>query len=149
MITDITVLRNRYLHELVQIWEDSVRATHLFLNDDYIKALKPVVIRGIGEIPKLYCAMDSRNEIGGFMGIDDDKLEMLFIRSSRRGQGLGKELLLHGIQMLNVKYVDVNEQNPKARGFYEHFGFSVYERSECDPMGNPFPILHLKLAEKQ
>ena len=32
--------------------------------------------------------------------------------------------------------VVVNEQNPQAKGFYEHMGFKVYERSEIDEQGN-------------
>ena len=46
--------------------------------------------------------------------------------------------------MLNVKYVDVNEQNPQAVGFYNHMGFKVFKKSELDEQGNPFPILHMK-----
>ncbi|AGN24357.1 acetyltransferase [Erysipelothrix rhusiopathiae SY1027] len=40
--------------------------------------------------------------------------------------------------------MDVNEQNYQARGFYEHLGFEVFERSEFDEAGRPFPILHMK-----
>ena len=40
----------------------------------------------------------------------------------------------------------VNEQNPQARGFYEHMGFTVRERSETDDQGNPYPILRMVLT---
>lgn len=33
----------------------------------------------------------------------------------------------------------------KQKGFYEHMGFKVYERSEIDEQGNPYPILFMKL----
>lgn len=35
-------------------------------------------------------------------------------------------------------------ENP-IKGFYEHMGFMVKSRSECDDYGNPFPILHMTL----
>lgn len=37
-----------------------------------------------------------------FMGIEDRKLEMLFIKNSERGKGLGKQLLNYGIKNYNV-----------------------------------------------
>jgi putative acetyltransferase len=40
--------------------------------------------------------------------------------------------------------VDVNEQNPAARGFYEALGFVVVGRSPLDDGGRPFPILHMR-----
>ncbi|MGY0625916.1 MAG: GNAT family N-acetyltransferase, partial [Paraglaciecola chathamensis] len=41
--------------------------------------------------------------------------------------------------------VDVNEQNPKALGFYQRIGFKVVGRSELDGQGKPYPLLHLAL----
>lgn len=40
--------------------------------------------------------------------------------------------------------VAVNEQNPLARGFYEHMGFRPYKRTELDEQGNPYPLLYMK-----
>lgn len=80
-----------------------------------------------------------------FMGIEDTKLEMLFIKNSERGKGLGKQLLTYGIENYNVNELAVNEQNPNAKGFYEHIGFKTYKRTEVDEQGNPYPILYMKL----
>lgn len=41
----------------------------------------------------------------------------------------------------------VNEQNPQARGFYEHMGFEVYKRTDHDEQGNPWPLLYMELAD--
>ncbi|WP_294463870.1 hypothetical protein [uncultured Anaerofustis sp.] len=46
---------------------------------------------------------------------------------------------------MNVKYVDVNEQNPKVLEFYEHLGFKIFKIDEYDEQGNHIPILHLEL----
>ena len=50
--------------------------------------------------------------------------------------------LIVGIFLLVVA---VNEQNPLAKGFYEHMGFEVYKRTECDEQGNPYPLLYMRL----
>lgn len=77
------------------------------------------------------------------MGIDDGSLEMLFISPEERGKGLGKRLIQHGIENYAVKRLTVNEQNPQAKGFYEHMGFHVYKRTELDEQGNPYPLLYM------
>ena len=41
----------------------------------------------------------------------------------------------------------VNEDNPQARGFYEHMGFKIYKRSPLDEQGNLYPILYMKLEK--
>ena len=79
------------------------------------------------------------------MGVDGGMLEMLFLASAWRGQGYGKRMICYAIDELKISRVDVNEQNPHARRFYERAGFSAYARSELDGQGNPFPVLHMKL----
>ena len=82
------------------------------------------------------------------MGIEDGVLEMLFLPPKERGKGLGKRLLQSGIINYGVKQLAVNEQNPQAKGFYEHMGFPVYKRTDFDEQGNPYPLLYMKLAPK-
>ena len=82
-----------------------------------------------------------------FMGIEENKLEMLFIKNSERGKGLGKKLLNYGIENYNVNYLAVNEDNPQAKSFYEHMGFKVYQRNELDDQGNLYPVLYMKLEK--
>jgi len=57
-----------------------------------------------------------------------------------------KLVILHAINDLKVKKVDVNEQNPQAIGFYEHIRFEIINRSELDGLGKPYPILHMQLG---
>ena len=48
-----------------------------------------------------------------------------------------------------VRSVDVNEQNPRARRFYEKHGFQIVSRRKTDDCGNPYPILRMELAEEK
>ena len=54
---------------------------------------------------------------------------------------------LYGIANYGMQEVTVNEQNPQAVGFYEHAGFSIHKRTNCDEEGNPYPLLYMKSAE--
>ena len=133
------------IKQLLVVWESSVRATHLFLSADEIESMKEYVPQALKEIPSL-AIIENENQIPvGFMGIVGQHLEMLFISHEERGKRLGKELLKYGIEKYSVNDLAVNEQNPLAKGFYEHMGFEVYKRTECDEQGNPYPLLYMKL----
>ena len=79
------------------------------------------------------------------MGIEENKLEMLFITSEYRGKEIGKKMLSYGIENYGVTDLAVNEDNPQAKEFYEYMGFKVYQRNELDDQGNPYPVLYMKL----
>ncbi|AMB85542.1 acetyltransferase [Pseudomonas agarici] len=131
--------------ELTAVWEASVRATHDFLPDSYIELLKNLVLTRYLDAVMLICTRDSHQRITGFAGVAAGRVEMLFIAPQNRGQGLGKLLLGYAIEHLNADELDVNKQNPQAIGFYFKQGFEVIDRSARDGMGQPYPLLHLRL----
>jgi len=131
------------INQLLEVWEDSVRETHLFLSDSEIQSIKKYVPQALRDIEKLIAAEENHIPIA-FMGIQGRKLEMLFIRSDKRGRGLGRKLLQYGMDIYQINELTVNEQNPAARGFYEHLGFEVVKRTESDEQGNPYPLLYRK-----
>jgi len=144
-IENLNNINDKDMEEILDTWESSVRATHDFLSEEDIILIKPQVIEGAKYVSKLLCVRDKNGIIKAFMGIHDFKIEMLFVSNESRGNGVGKRLVEHAIKVLNVNYVDVNEQNPQSVGFYKHLGFKVFKKSELDEQGNPFPILHMKL----
>jgi len=131
--------------ELPQVWEDSVRATHDFLPDAYILLLREHVLHRYLDAVMLICCKDSQQRIQGFAGVANGRVDMLFVAPSCRGKGIGKRLLHYAIDELNAERLDVNEQNPQALGFYLHEGFEVVGRSQTDGLGQPYPLLHLRL----
>lgn len=131
------------LEQLLDVWERSVRATHLFLSENEIEGIKKHVPQALDEIPHLIIAENENQVPVGFMGIAEQRLEMLFISDEERGKGLGKELLKYGIEKYSINDLAVNEQNPPAKGFYEHMGFKVYKRTDHDEQGNPYPLLYM------
>ncbi len=134
------------IEQLLIVWESSVKTTHLFLSEEEIENIKNYVPQALKEIPRLII-IENENQIPvGFMGIVEQHLEMLFIAHEERGKGLGKDLLKYGIEKYSVNDLAVNEQNPLAKGFYEHMGFAVYKRTACDEQGNPYPLLCMRLS---
>ena len=133
------------IEQLLIAWESSVKATHLFLSENEIESIKKYVPQALKQIPHLII-VENKNQVPvGFMGIENQHLEMLFVSNEERGKGLGKKLLNYGIKQYSVNDLAVNEQNPLAKGFYEHMGFEVYKRTDRDEQGNPYPLLYMKL----
>ena len=142
----IVEVKNRtpdLINQLLEVWENSVRATHLFLSDSEIKSIKKYVPQALNGIAHLVIANNGKGCAAAFMGIEDGTLEMLFISPEERGKGLGRRLIQYGIENYAVRRLAVNEQNPQAREFYEHMGFQVYKRTELDEQGNPYPLLYM------
>ena len=109
-----------------------------------IEDCKKYIPEALNSIPHLIVAKDDFDTPVGFMGIAENKLEMLFVADSERGKGIGKALIKYGISNYNINELTVNEQNPLAKAFYEHMGFRVYKRTDYDEQGNPYPILYMK-----
>ena len=137
----------KLITELLNVWEDSVRATHNFLSNEEIEKIKEFVPQALSNIAHLIIENDENEIPIAFMGIEKQKLEMLFITSKCRGKGISKKMLLYGIENYKINDLAVNEDNPQAKGFYEHMGFKVYQRNELDDQGNPYPVLYMQLEK--
>ena len=131
------------VRQLLAVWEASVCATHHFLTETDIVRLAPQAEAALRHVDTLCVACDGARPVG-FMGVQERKIEMLFLHPDYFRRGLGTTFVRHAFQELDVAWVDVNEQNPGATRFYERMGFQVFRRNECDSEGRPFPILEMK-----
>lgn len=130
---------------LFQVWESAVRATHVFLSERDIQSLVPFVKAELATFSPIHCLRARNGELYAYLGVADSKIEMLFVHADHQGFGAGRLLTEFAIKKLQAVAVDVNEQNDAAVGFYRYLGFRRIGRSPLDPMGNPFPILHMTL----
>ncbi len=80
---------------LSDLWEASVRATHHFLPETEILALKPLILEHYFDAVTLHSARTEEGQITGFSGVYEGKLEMLFVAPEARGSGVGRLLVAH------------------------------------------------------
>ncbi|HYE20823.1 MAG TPA: acetyltransferase [Tepidisphaeraceae bacterium] len=128
---------------LIAIWRDAVRATHDFVTLADIERMTPDVRAALASL-EVWLLEGPRGVVWGWMGLDGPKLEALFLGPAHHGHGGGRRLVDHARALKGPLTVDVNEQNPAARGFYEAMGFAVVGRSPLDAAGRPFPLLHMR-----
>ncbi|MEW5930060.1 MAG: GNAT family N-acetyltransferase [Gemmatimonadota bacterium] len=144
-LEEITPVRPVDHPRVVEVWEASVRATHHFLAPADVDFFRPLIPDVLAQVAELVCVRDAAGGVVGFLGVEDGKVEMLFVHPDVRGRGIGGRLLRHAVDVLGATRLDVNEQNEQAVGFYLKMGFFVESRSELDGMGKPFPLLRMKL----
>ena len=94
------------LDALLDIWEQSVRATHLFLSDAEVKSIRAYVPQALKSVEHLIVA-ETEQPIA-FMGVQNGRLEMLFLAPEERGKGIGKRLLQYGIENYGIIELTVN-----------------------------------------
>ena len=93
---------SKLINELLEVWEDFVKKAHLFLSDKEIKHIKEYALQALAKVSHLIIIEDENNAPIAFMEIEDKKLEMLFIKNSKRGKSVGKHLLSYGIKNYKI-----------------------------------------------
>lgn len=129
---------------LLTLWRAAVEATHAFLAADDVDAIEADVRTYLPQMRDLRVAEDASVTVVGFVAQDDGEVHMLFVDPAAHGRGFGSALLAAATAGFTRTTVDVNEQNPSGRRFYEARGYRQAGRSETDGEGRPFPILHLE-----
>ncbi|MDA2814685.1 acetyltransferase [Nocardiopsis sp. RSe5-2] len=129
---------------LTAVWRSAVEATHDFLSEADVDHYELRVRNEFLPAVDVHVAVDAQDRPLGFIGMAGHRVEMLFVDASARGRGVGSALLFWAAARHTALEVDVNEQNPQARGFYESQGFEAFDRSPLDADGRPFPVIHMR-----
>ncbi|MES2727184.1 MAG: GNAT family N-acetyltransferase [Bacteroidota bacterium] len=140
--------KENFREQLIAVWEKSVSATHHFVTPEEVARLKELVKQIDFNSFSVYCLV-AESKVLGFLGVEDQVIESLFLDPDYIGQKLGTRLMNFAINELKADKVNVNEQNLDAIKFYSKFGFVTYERTEKDDYGNDFPILKMKILKPQ
>jgi putative acetyltransferase len=143
--TNVTIRARRDGDEpaLLAIWRAAVEATHHFLTPTDVDWYSDLVAGYLPKMNDLRVAVNSADHPLGFIAHDVGEIHMLFVDPATHGRGIGTLLLEDVARDFPTLRLDVNEQNPTARRFYEAKGFTQTGRSPRDQQGRPFPLVHL------
>ena len=92
---------------------------------------------------ELILAVNETDRPVGFLVMDKTMIDALFVDPAHHGEGYGTLLLNHALSLEPEATVDASEQASNALPFYLARGFRVVGRSETDPQGRPYPLIHL------
>lgn len=130
----------------IEIWRRAVDATHDFLKPEDRLAIDREVQDFLPSAP-LWLAVDDNDCAIGFMLLEGESIEALFIDPAFHGRGVGKAMVAHALEGRSSITTNVNEQNLQAVGFYEHLGFVRTSRSTDDGQGRPYPLICMRLSQ--
>lgn len=128
------------------IWRTAVDATHQFLTPDDRAEIDVMVAEQFLPHAEIWLADDDQGIAQGFLIMDGEMIDALFVDPAVHGRGFGSFLLDHALTLSPNATVDASEQASNALPFYEAHGFVRTGRSELDPQGRPYPLIHLRYA---
>ena len=126
----------------LEIWRDAVDATHRFLTPADRVEIDALVAEWLPRV-RLWM-VDAPDRPAGFLVMDCEMIDALFVDPAFHGQGYGSALLRHALTLVPRAFVDASEQADNALQFYEARGFVRVGRSDTDPQGRPYPLVHLR-----
>lgn len=87
-IAEVSARPPQLVQQLVEVWQRSVQATHLFLSAPEIAAIRTYVPQALCGVEHLIVAQDESGTPVGFMGVQENRLEMLFWTRRRAARAL-------------------------------------------------------------
>ena len=125
----IRKLQKTDIDTVSQIWLDANRDAHDFIPAEYWEnnflPVKKMLLQA-----EVYVYMDEcKNEIEGFVGLDQEYIAGIFVRKEARSGGIGKALLDFVKEKKQELTLNVYRKNERAVRFYEREGFQIIDRT--------------------
>lgn len=114
---------------VMQIWLNTNIHAHSFISLDYWKNNFDVVKEMLPRAEIYVHEIDSANTIDGFIGLNDDYIEGIFIKEAAQSKGVGKQLLDHVKKVKSALRLNVYQKNKRAIQFYLREEFSIQSES--------------------
>ena len=122
----IRKFQDKDINNIMEIWKNENIKAHNFIksvywinNYNYVKKLLPKT--------EIYI-YEEQEKIIGFIGLDNNYIEGIFIDSSKQHKGIGTALLNKVKENRNNLTLNVYEKNVGAIDFYLKNGFTVTNR---------------------
>ena len=129
----IRALQKADIERVVDIWLDTNLKAHNFIPGQYWKNNIDLVKEMLPQAEVYVYENDC--QIEGFIGLNDEYVEGIFVRDEMQSQGIGK-LLLNFVKEKKMKlYLNVYQKNTRAIHFYQREGFEINEKDWMKLLG--------------
>ena len=119
----IRVLQKADIERVVDIWLDTNLKAHYFIPGQYWKDNIDLVKEMLPQAEVYVYENDC--QIEGFIGLNDEYMEGIFVRAEMQSQGIGKKLLDY-IKAEKIRLqLNVYQKNVRAMSFYQREGFTI------------------------
>ena len=123
----IRELRKADINRVAKIWLDTNINAHYFISAQYWKSnfelVKELLLQATVYIH------EDKQEIHGFIGLNDEYVEGIFVSDEMQSRGIGKMLLDYIKDKKDRLQLKVYQKNVRAMSFYQREGFTIQSES--------------------
>ncbi len=119
----IRELQEKDINRVAEIWLDTNLKAHDFISDQYWKSNFELV-RDMLTQAEVY-VYEGNQEIQGFIGLNGEYIEGIFVSDKMQSKGIGKILLNYAKNTRKKLFLNVYIKNTSAISFYQREGFVV------------------------
>ena len=122
----IRKMEEKDISDVLQIWlETNIRA-HNFIEKEYWTGNYEMVKQILPEAEVYVYEAEKSGQIAGFIGINDQYIEGLFVKESVQSNGIGKRLLDYVKNRKTELRLGVYQKNMRAVRFYLRENFLIH-----------------------
>ena len=119
----IRKLQKTDINRVADIWLDSNLKAHYFIPAKYWKDNFELVKEMLSQAENY--VYENNQKIYGFIGLNDEYIEGIFISDEMQSQGIGK-ILINSVKDKRKKlFLNVYQKNTRAISFYQREGFEI------------------------
>lgn len=118
------------LDRVAEIWLNGNLEAHFFIAEEYWKDHFDMV-KEMLRSAEIY-AFEEEEEILGFIGLNENHIEGIFVDAEERSRGIGRQLLNYAKDVKGSLSLNVYAKNERAMRFYLREGFVIRKKS-VDP----------------
>lgn len=111
------------IDEVIKIWLLTNISAHDFIKREYWENNQEYVKEALKN-SEVY-VYDLDDEILGFIGLEDNYIQGIFVRKDKQSMGIGKELLNYAKNIKKKLELKVYKKNERAVKFYINEGFNI------------------------
>lgn len=111
------------VNEILDVYDKSISDLNNEISKDSLEQIKNNTKEMIKSVENLIIVKNEEENIIGFMGCENENLEMLYLHPDYKNKGLGKELINIAINNHNVNKTQVTKINTNGIDFLSHMGF--------------------------
>lgn len=130
----IRKLRKDDIEQVSKIWLDTNINAHNFIDKNYWKDNFEIV-KDLFLEAEIYVYENDKSVIQGFIGLDNNYIEGIFVCEEAQSKGIGKTLVNYAKQIKSNLSLKVYKENIRAIKFYQREDFEIKNESIDEDTG--------------
>lgn len=129
----IRKLQKSDIDKVAEIWLDTNLKAHDFISEQYWRGNFDMVKEALLQA-EVY-VYESDGKVQGFIGLDGEYIEGIFVSDEMQSRGIGKSLLDYAKSRKSELRLNVYQKNTRAIRFYQREGFSILSEGLDEAVG--------------